>query len=143
MGYATFPPNVSNKEAYLKGYIASLFPPFVDNFIKILHEELGLVQENIIPTLLCSYYRRPQEDYALHYWRLMEIQKFLPPIKKAGLVFFLGKVVKEDCHVIVWLQMTMGYGGSKVAHFSCGSGNYKKHSVESVPYRWSEKKLLS
>ena len=45
--HATFLPDVSDKEAQ---YIASLFPAFVDSLIKILHENLGLAKENIIPT---------------------------------------------------------------------------------------------
>lgn len=90
--------NVSDKKAFLKAHIASIFPPVLDNFIRILHEELGLSQETVIPTFFADTVGDGKDVTVTLFtigdsWRC---RKLIAPIIIARLARFLGKDVKKE-----------------------------------------------
>lgn len=93
---AAFPPDVSNKEAFLEEYIATLFPPFIDNFIKILHKDLGLEQNAIISTFFADTVASGKELTVFTIGDSWRPKPLLAPPVIARLAHFLGKGVKKE-----------------------------------------------
>jgi len=93
---ANFPPDVSDKEVFLEEYITTLFPAFVDKFIKALHEDLGLTQKCVIPTFFADTVANNKEITLFTIGDSWRFKLLLPPAIIAKLAHFLGKDVKKE-----------------------------------------------
>jgi len=95
--YASFPADVSDKEAFLEDYITTLFPAFVDRYIKFLHKELDMKLIGFIPTFFADVLGDDKEIILFTISDSWRSQPFLAPIIIARLAHFLEKdVTKED-----------------------------------------------
>ena len=128
------PFNFSNKEAFLEDHIASIFPFFVDNLIKLIHESLGLPQENIILTFFADTIVDDEEITLFTIGDSWQFNHLPLPSVTARLARFLGKGLKKEdlpCYYLAANEDGLWqYGGSQMIHFS-GGGN-GKWPVESV-----------
>jgi hypothetical protein len=93
---AAFPPDVSDKEAFLEESIATLFPDFMDKFIKILHKELGLTEKGVIPTFFADTVANNKDITLFTIGDSWRFKLLLPPAIIARMAHFLEKDVKKE-----------------------------------------------
>jgi len=93
---ATFPSGISDKEAYLEAQISTIFPVFIDNYIKYLLQELELKPKGVIPTFFADVIGDEKTVITIlaigDSWNR---NAFLHSSIIARLAYFLGKSVKE------------------------------------------------
>lgn len=95
--YAPIPTGVSDKEAYLEAHITTLFPDFVDHYINVLHKDLGVSPDGIIPTFFADVIGDDRKVITiLTITDSWSPKPFLSSPIIARLAYFLEKDVKEE-----------------------------------------------